>query len=201
MKIIGLTGGIGSGKSTVSGYLREKGYKVSDADLIAHQITEPGTETLDELVSAFGNEILDSNGRLRRKYLASIVFTDAVSEKTLNRITHKGIKKQLEAEIEENRKNGERLMFLEGPILFEAGVNRWCDYMWLVTADMDKRLQRVMQRDDASEEQVKQRIACQMSDEEKIRLSDEVLDNSGNREELCIKVDELLEKYENKISR
>lgn len=201
MKIIGLTGGIGSGKSTVSGYLKEKGYKVSDADLIAHQITEPGTETLDELVSAFGNEILDSNGRLRRKYLASIVFTDAVSEKTLNRITHKGIKKQLEAEIEENRKNGERLMFLEGPILFEAGVNRWCDYMWLVTADMDKRLQRVMQRDDASEEQVKQRIACQMSDEEKIRLSDEVLDNSGNREELCIKVDELLEKYENKISR
>lgn len=201
MKIIGLTGGIGSGKSTVSGYLREKGYKVSDADLIAHQITEPGTETLDELVSAFGNEILDSNGRLRRKYLASIAFTDAVSEKTLNRITHKGIKKQLEAEIEENRKNGERLMFLEGPILFEAGVNRWCDYMWLVTADMDKRLKRVMQRDDTSEEQVKQRIACQMSDEEKVRLSDEVLDNSGNREELCVKVDKLLEKYENKISR
>lgn len=196
MKIIGLTGGIGSGKSTVSSYLRDKGYKISDADLIAHQITEPGMETLNELVKAFGDDILDDEGRLKRKYLASIAFTDAENEKTLNDITHKGIKRQLEAEIEANRQKGEKIMFLEGPILFEAGVDKWCDATWLVIADMELRLKRVMERDNATEEQVKQRIACQMSDEEKIALADEVLDNSGDKKELLNKVDGLLRKYE-----
>ena len=87
-------------------------------------------------------------------------------------------------------------MFLEGPIWFEAGVDKWCDATWLVIADMEQRLKRVMERDNATEEQVKQRIACQMSDEEKIALADEVLDNSGDKKELLNKVDGLLRKYE-----
>lgn len=200
MLIIGLTGGIGSGKSTVSAYLKQKGYKVSDADLIAHQITKPGEKVLDELIKAFGSEIIDEQKRLKRKYLASIVFSDEKKEKILNEITHRGIQEKLREEIRKYKEAGEAMMFLEAPLLFEAGIDSWCDYVWLVTADIKERIKRVIARDGDSEEEIKKRIACQMSDEEKIPLADDLIDNSVDEDKLTDRIEELLEKYENKIS-
>lgn len=194
--IIGLTGGIGSGKSTVSSYLKSKGYKVSDADKIAHDIMKPNMPALKKLTEAFGEDILDDSGNLRRKYLASIAFTDKENEKILNDITHKEIRAQMREEIKTFEKNGAKLMFLDVPLLFEVGLDKWCDVTWVVTADMASRVTRVVSRDNISEEDVKARISCQMADDKKVALADEVLDNSHGKEELYKRIDELLEKYE-----
>ncbi len=196
MKIIGLTGGIGSGKSTVSSYLKEKNFTVSDADKIAHEILEPQKPALARLVDVFGKEILDENGNLKRKHLASIAFTNKENEKKLNEITHGEIKDEMIRQIKKAKDDGEKLMFLDIPLLFEQGLDKWCDVTWVVTADEEIRINRVVSRDNTTEEDVKARMACQMLDDEKIALADEVLDNSFGIEELYQKIEELLVKYE-----
>lgn len=196
MIVIGLTGGIGSGKSTVSSYLKDKKFPVSDADKIAREILEPGMPALDKLVEAFGDEIIDKDGNLRRKYLASIAFTNKENEKKLNEITHGAIKETMGNEVEEFKKRGENIIFLDIPLLFEQGLDKWCDTTWVVTADEETRISRVVSRDEITEEDVRARIACQMSDKEKIALADEVLDNSFSKEELYTQIEELLKKYE-----
>lgn len=196
MVIIGLTGGIGSGKSTVSSYLKNKHFPVSDADKIARDILEPGMPALKSLVEAFGKDILDEDGNLKRKYLASIAFTNKENEMKLNEITHGAIKDMIKAEVKEFKKRGEKLVFLDIPLLFEQGLDKWCDTTWVVTADESVRINRVISRDDTTEEDVKARMSCQMSDDEKAALADEVLDNSFSKEELYNQIEELLMKYE-----
>lgn len=196
MIIIGLTGGIGSGKSTVSEYLKSKNYFISDADKIAHDILEPGMPALAKLVLAFGNEILDEHGRLKRKKLAEIAFADKNKEQTLNQITHGQIKEQILKEIEICKEAGEKIMFLDIPLLFEQGLDKWCDVSWAIVVDQEIRIKRVLARDDIKESDVRARIDCQMADDQKKKLADEVLDNSFSKEELYRQIDELLVKYE-----
>lgn len=196
MKIIGLTGGIGSGKSTVSGYLREKGFFVIDADQVARDIMEPGMPTLSRLAKAFGSGIIDENGALKRKELAVIAFSSDENKAKLDEITHGDIKNRIEELIEECRQKDEKICFLDVPLLFEVGLDEKCDFVWVVTANMEKRIERVVARDNTTRQDVEARIRCQMSDEEKIEKSDDVIDNSHSLDALHKDIERLLEKYE-----
>ncbi len=193
MEVIGLTGGIGTGKSTVSKFLSENNFAIVDADLISRQVVEPGKPLLKELAEAFGNGIILEDGSLDRKGLAAIVFNDVEQRKLMDSIMHKEILAEMRRCMEEHIKEGKcRAVIIDAPLLFEIGLEEWCDQVWLVTADMDIRIQRVCARDNAKPEEVEARIRNQMSDDEKKKLSDEILDNSGSLESLHNQIKELM---------
>lgn len=198
--IIGLTGGIGSGKSTVSGYLSERGYPIVDADEISRNIAEPGSEVLPELAAVFGSGIIRDDGSLDRRLLADIVFPDPVKKKKMDEIMLSRILPMIRQKAEEEEKKqslmpGAGPVFMDVPLLFETGLDKDCDKVWVVTADLEKRIERVAQRDGTDAEHVRARIRNQMSDEEKIARADHVLYNSGTKEELTEEIDELLKIY------
>lgn len=196
MKVIGLTGGIGAGKSTVSDFLREKGYLILDADAIAHELTAKGSPVLGEIAEAFGQEMILADGSLDRKRLASVVFSDKGKKARLEDLTTKKVVKIIAAEVVELRKASRYdIIFVDAPLLFEAGVDEMTDFVWMVTADDEVRITRVMQRDDADRESVMRRIANQMDNTEKIRRSHEIIDNSRGKEELYQQIEHLLIKY------
>jgi dephospho-CoA kinase len=199
MKVIGLTGGIGSGKSTVSRRLIEKGYQIFDADLISHQIVEPGMPALEQIRETFGEAFLDEEGRLRRKAMAAHITADPAERARLNAIMHTAIVGAIEEGIKQARKDaaaaGEEentIVFIDAPLLFEAGLDRLCDEVWLVTAPEEVRIRRVMERDGISEELVRGYMASQMPEEEKRARSQRLLDNGGTREQLYEDLEEAL---------
>ena len=193
MKIIGLTGGIGTGKSTVSRFLKEQNFAIVDADLISRQVVEPGMPLLKELEDAFGSEIINDDGSLNRKGLAAIVFNDVEQRKLMDSIMHKEILAEMRRVMEDyQQQNIHQGIIIDAPLLFEIGLEKWCDQVWLVTADMDVRIQRVCVRDNAKPEEVEARIRNQMSDDEKRRLSDDILDYSGTLEDLHKQISDLL---------
>ena len=199
MKVIGLTGGIGSGKSTVSRRLIEKGYQIFDADLISHQIVEPGMPALEQIRETFGEAFLDEEGRLRRKAMAAHITADPAERARLNAIMHTAIVGAIEEGIKQARKDaaaaGEEentIVFIDAPLLFEAGLDRLCDEVWLVTAPEEVRIRRVMERDGISEELVRGYMASQMPEEEKRARSQRLLDNGGTREQLYEDIEEAL---------
>ena len=181
--IIGLTGGIGSGKSTVSDYLKKSGYFVVDADAIYHDLTKPGKPLVNKLEEEFGD--ITVNGVLDRKKLSA----KALGNPKLNEITHEAISKEIENQINCNL---DKDIFLDIPLLFESGYDKSCDVIWTVTAPESVRLTRVAERDGISFEEIKKRISLQMSDEEKISKSDIVIVNDGSIEDLIDKVKGLL---------
>ena len=196
MKVIGLTGGIGAGKSTVSSYLKEKGYLILDADAIAHEITAKGSPVLNQIADTFGREMILSDGTLDRKRLAAVVFSDAEKKLQLEELTTKQVVKIISDRVEELRKKDEYdIIFVDAPLLFEAGVDAMTDLVWMVTADDEVRIARVMARDRANREDVLRRIANQMNNDEKIRRSQEVIDNSKGKDELYQQIESLLMKY------
>ena len=196
MKVIGLTGGIGSGKSTVSDYLRKKGYYIIDADRMAHDLTVKGSRCLQNLVREFGQDILDDKGELNRKKLGTIVFSDKAKKEKLEELTTKVVVKNIEDQVSDLRKTEKYdIIFLDVPLLFETGLDKCCDFIALVTADEEIRIRRVVERDGISPEQVKMRIRNQMSTEEKRRRSTDIIDNSKGKEELHHNIDQLLAKY------
>lgn len=190
MKLIGLTGGIGAGKSTVSDYLKQKGYPVLDADLVAREIVEPGTETLSELSRTFGEEILNPDGSLDRGALAKIAFSDPENKKILDQIMHGKVIEILLSRAKAITE--EPVVFIDVPLLFETGMDRYMDQVWLVDADEDVRIQRVMERDGSSMEDVRKRILYQSGRDEKIKRSDVVLNNCCDRDILYEQIDERL---------
>lgn len=195
MKIIGLTGGIGSGKSTVSSYLAEKGYKIIDADKIAHDITSKGSPVLFELAEAFGKDILEPDGSLNRRKLAAAAFVDNDGRKILNGITHRVIFEEIDGRIREFRNSGqEKIIFLDAPLLFESGLDSRTEENWVVYADTKTRMERVKSRDGLSESEILDRINSQMDEKEKLERATYVLDNSGSREDLFVQIERLLEK-------
>ena len=199
MKTIGLTGGIGTGKSTVSRYLTTKGYKIIDADRIAREVVEPGQPALKALVEEFGPEILLEDGSLNRRELARLAFASPEGKAALDRITHGAIFARIEelqlqyaAELE---KTAGAVIFLDVPLLFETGFDRKADLVWVVDVPDEIRVQRVVLRDGLTEEEIWARIKNQMSREEKISRADVVLDNSGTPEELYAQVDAHLSEF------
>jgi len=196
MKVIGLTGGIGSGKSTVSVFLKEQGYLILDADQIAHDITKKGSPVLAQIADAFGADMLDADGNLQRKKLAAVAFSTPENKKLLESLTTAEVVRLIEEQVEQLRSGRKYdIIFIDAPLLFEAGVDRLTDSVWMVTADEDVRIKRVMERDQISREDVLQRIANQMDNEEKIRRSHEIIDNSRGKEELYQQVSALMKKY------
>ncbi len=197
MKIaIGITGGIGTGKSTVSRYIADHGFRVIDADALSRQVVAPGSPALAELADAFGSDILTTDGLLDRGRLAELVFADPDKRRRMESIITARIIQTVKEEIEAFRDHGEgRAIFLDAPTLFETGADALVDAVWLVTADLETRIRRCMERDHSTRSQVESRMKSQMPEEEKIRLASAVIDNSGDRDALCEQIECLLEEY------
>lgn len=189
---IGITGGIGSGKSTVTDYLISKGYEVIDCDKLARDIVEPGSVVLDELVRAFGADILRDDGTLDRKKTAQIVFKDEEKRAVLNSITHTAIYDIIDERVAAAPND---LHFIDAALMFETGSDKQMDKVWLVTCRDDIRKKRIAIRDNMEEDMIDARIRSQMPEELKKEKADEILDNSGTVEELYAGVERLLEKY------
>lgn len=190
--IIGLTGNIGSGKSSVAAYLSELGAQVVDTDQVARQIVEPGSPALAELTSAFGPGILNPDGTLNRAQTAAIVFKSPEARQTLNEITHPRIRAEVDRHIDLHRRQpGAPALVIEAPLLVEAGFHHLVDEIWLVVADEETMLQRVARRDNTSEEQAAGRLASQMPQSQKLPLAHRVIDNNGPPEEYKQQVDRL----------
>jgi len=184
MKRIGITGGIGSGKSAVTDYLRGKGYAVIDADEVAREAAVPGEPAMLRLGEEIGGEVFREDGTLDRQELARIMFSNPIALMTVNEIFHGDIKGRIEAHANEREKLGDSIVFVSAPLLFETGADRMADESWLVTADDEKRLKRVMDRDGLSAEDVRARMDSQMPEDEKRARADVVIENNGTLEEL-----------------
>lgn len=198
MIIIGITGGIGSGKSTVSGYLSGLGYTVIDADKISREITENDNNALLEIRRAFGVDVFNSDDTLNRTALANIVFSEASKKRILEEI----VISRAEAIIKEKisalkaSHSEKKAAFLDAPLLLETGMNRLTDKVWLCDALDEIRIQRVMSRDGLKREEIIARMKNQMSREEKIKFADDVIENNLGREELLSNIERLLSKYD-----
>lgn len=193
MRIIGLTGGIGSGKSTVSNYLTQKGFAIIDADKIAREIVEPESETLFKLSECFGSNILNSDESLNRKALAAIAFSSEEQKKKLDDIMLQEIIRIINEKIEYYHTTGEMLIFIDAPLLFEAGLDQQSHEIWVVDAEDELRIERVIRRDGSSREEVLSRMRKQMSREEQYKRADHVLNNSATAEALYAQIDKLLD--------
>ena len=194
MKIIGLTGGTGSGKGFVSERLKARKAYVIDADAVAHEIIEKGRPAYKEIVDYFGNEILDEDGNIFRRKLGNIVFTDKDKLAFLNSCTHKYINMEIMRIIEEVKPqtNVYSAIIIDAPLLAEAGLVDICDDIWVVYADSEVRVKRIMERDSISEEQARNRIASQRSWEEYKELGAVIIDNSSDDENVERQLDALL---------
>jgi len=193
MRVIGITGGIGSGKSTVSRVLIDLGAKVIDADVIAREIVLKGELALEEVVKHFGSDILNSEGELDRKKLANIVFTNKENLETLNRITHKYIADKIFENLEKVKT--ERLadiVVVDAAIPIEHGFLDAVDVVWVIIADRETRIKRIMDRNCMTYEEALNRIKSQIVDEEYLKVADEIIYNNGSIEELEKSVVKLL---------
>ena len=187
--IIGLTGGIASGKSTVSKYLAEKGFKVYDADKIAKDIS--GKKSVqEEIILTFGNEILDENGNVDRKKLKEIVFGDKEKLKQLNAIIHP---KVIDFYKELKEKNTDKIIIFDVPLLFESGIDKFCDKILVVISDYEIQLDRIVERDKIDRELAEKIIKSQLSNEERIKKADVVIENNSSLEDLFEKVERFCE--------
>lgn len=184
MPVIGLTGSMAAGKSTVARHLAKLGAYVADADQAARRVVLPDTAGLQALVARFGPGILRPDGALDRPALSAIVFDDAAALADLNAITHPRIRAEMEAELSKARARGMQAAVLDAALLLEAGWQDLCDEVWLVTAPEEARLNRAMTRDGLSHEAAQARMAAQMPEEEKRALADVILENGGSKEAL-----------------
>ncbi len=192
MRIIGITGGIGSGKTTASEYLKSRGFHVIDADRIGHEIMQPGMPVLIELAMVFGGDILDDNGVLNRKKLAEAAFADPQNKKMLDSITHKEIFEEIRRRMDILSDQGVKIVFLDAALLFETGLENTCEQTWLIDAEDKIRIKRAMDRDGSTRDQVLARLKNQMSSEEKRKRASHIIDNSGDLEQLYKQLDVLI---------
>ena len=191
MKVIGLTGGIGSGKSTVSQFLAELGAVIVDADRVGHEAFKPDTDVWREVVAAFGRQILTPNGDVDREKLGETVFANPESLLRLNQIMHPRIYEMVKARLEEYRRQGVSVVVLEAPLLIEAGWSSLVDEVWVTVAPEPTVLRRLKERPGLSEQQSLARIHAQLPSEERIKHADVVIDNDCSLNELKAKVREL----------
>ena len=191
-KIIGITGGIASGKSTVTEFLRQKGFQVVDADAVVHQLQKPGGQLYQVLVEHFGEKILLENGELNRPLLASLIFSNPEEQEWSKRTQGEIIREELAA-LRNQFAQTEALFFMDIPLLFEQNYASWFDETWLVYVNRDVQLERLMKRDQISREAAESRLNSQWPLERKISLASHSLDNNGNQEQLIAQVVQLFE--------
>ena len=191
-KIIGITGGIASGKSTVTNFLRQKGFEVVDADALVHQLQKPGGRLYQILVEHFGEKVLLEDGELNRPLLASLIFSNSEEREWSKETQGKIIRDELRA-LRVKFSETEELFFMDIPLLFEQDYASWFDETWLVYVRRDTQLDRLMNRDQLSKESAETRLASQWPLEEKKKFATYILDNNGSREQLLSQVVTLLE--------
>ena len=191
MRRMGLTGGIASGKSTVAAMLREMGFRVLEADLVAHKLMEPGQEAHDEILRAFGADLADTTGRVDRVKLAAIVFADSGKLGKLNRIIHPRVEEIVMRQFDEWENEGVRdAAFVEAALLVEAGFVAKLDGLAVAFCRPEQQLERLLARG-MSEVEARRRIAAQMPVEEKLKHATEKIDCSGTIEETRAQVEAL----------
>ena len=194
-KIIGITGGIASGKSTVTNFLRQRGFQVVDADALVHQLQKPGGRLYQVLVNHFGQDIVSKNGALNRPLLANLIFSNSKEREWSKRTQGEIIREEL-ASFQDTLAQQESIFFMDIPLLFEQDYSSWFDETWLVYVDRDVQLKRLMKRDQLSKELAEARLSAQWPLEEKKGLASQVIDNNGSQDQLLAQVNSLLERSE-----
>lgn len=185
MKIIGLTGGIACGKSTVSTELRARGAAIIDADALAHELSQPHQPLFNAYVQRFGREIVTENGTLDRAAIARRVFADPAVRAEVDAIAHPLIRMAAEERLRAARDENKRAAVLDVPLLFEAGWDALADETWVVALPREEQLARLLARDTSMDEgEARARIAAQMPLAEKCARADVIIDNSGTKEEI-----------------
>ena len=190
MFVLGITGGIGSGKSTVSSLLAERGLPVLDADEISRSVTGPMGRAMPEIAETFGNKVVSANGALNRKAMSDIAFSDKKKLDQLSSIIHKHVFEQIDETLKKEKEKGTKCVVLDVPI----PVNKFrelCNQIWVVTCDKDVRLARLQKRG-MNKEEAERRIAVQMTDDEYCELGDHSIDNSWALDDLKDKVEVLI---------
>lgn len=191
-KIIGITGGIASGKSTVTKFLRQEGYKVVDADALVHKLQNPGGRLYRILLEHFGQEIILENGSLNRPLLAKRLFSNP-SELEWSKETQGEVIREELATLRDQLAQTEGVFFMDIPLLFEQGYESWFDEIWLVYVDKKTQIERLMNRDHMNVEEAQARLESQWSLSKKKKLASHIIDNSGTQKELVEQVASLLE--------
>ncbi|MDO4177638.1 MAG: dephospho-CoA kinase [Phascolarctobacterium sp.] len=181
MIIIGLTGGIASGKSSVSKELSRLGIAVHDADLVSRQVVAKGSDGLKEIVKVFGEQFLTQEGELNRPMMAQLVFNDQDARSKLNHIVHAAVREDRDKFLQAHQ--NDKIVVLDVPLLIETGLYKEVDKVWLVVVSEAEQIKRAMLRDNFTEEQVKARIKAQLPFEEKAMHADLIIDNSGKLED------------------
>jgi len=215
MHIIGLTGGIGSGKSTASEYLHKLGFKTIDFDLMTRKLQEPGQPALAEIVETFGPEALLQDGTMNRKYVGQVVFGNPEEKAKLDRIIQKYLDVIITSQTDAFREQSigvtketnpddylqRTMIFYDHPLLFEVPYNiEPAEEAWVLDLDDEVRIARIMQRDGLSREDILKRMASQSSRAFKLSRADYVIDNSGTKEDLCRNIDKALADFDARTS-
>lgn len=193
-KVIGLTGGIASGKSTISNIFKEVGWPVIDADQTARQVVMPGSLGLAQIVSRFGSQVLQPDGTLDRAALGSMVFDDPQNLSDLDQIEHPLIMAAIDKQLAGFKKQGLPVVVLDVPLLFETGMDQECDLTVLAVVDRKTQLERLMKRDHCSKAAALKRINAQMPLEEKMRRADVTIDNNGSLAQTRLQVAKLVKR-------
>ncbi|MCF2915530.1 dephospho-CoA kinase [Pseudoalteromonas sp. Cn5-37] len=190
--ILGLTGGIGSGKSAISAMFEELGIQVVDADIVAREVVEPGSTGLEKITEHFGDEILTTDGSLDRAKLRAIIFADESQKQWLNNLLHPLIRESMLAQLQQATS---QYVILVAPLLFENGLDQFCDHTLLIDVPVEVQITRTTARDNISVELAKQIIASQMPRADKQQKATDTLDNNRLLSEVKIDVQKLHEKY------
>jgi len=198
--IIGLTGGIGSGKTTLTNILREKKFSVIDADAISRKIMDE-EETSRQVINCFGERIVDSNGKIDRRKLREIVFKDDELLGKLNKIFHEKIRLHINKNIEKLKKEGKSVIFIDAPLLIENKLDKMVDEVWIVYCSIDTQIERVMKRDNSNRESIEQIMKRQMPLHEKLKHADICFQNEGSINELKVKLESALTDLEIRVRK
>lgn len=201
MRVIGLTGGIASGKTLVSQRLAERGALVIDADKLGHEAYRRGTETYDAVVNTFGPDVIGVDGEIDRKALGGKVFGDPEARRRLEQIVWPAIRAMMDQRLKELRASGTAAVVLEAAVLIEADWLPLVDEVWLVAAPPDVARQRLMERNGLTPEQAESRLRAQLTNEKRREYADLVIENDGSIDELVRKVDDAWEQIEAKAGQ
>ncbi len=193
--VIGLTGGIASGKSTVSNMIKKMGITVVDADQISRDVVEIGKPAYNQIVDVFGVEILQEDHTLDRGKLGALIFSDPKRREQLNKIVHPEVRKEMLLQVEEEKKQGAKAVVLDIPLLFESRLTYMVDKTILVYVDEHTQLERLMHRNNYTEEEAKLRIQSQLPLKDKRKLADEIIDNNGSIENTQTQLEAVLKKW------
>ncbi|PAE10777.1 dephospho-CoA kinase [Niallia circulans] len=193
--IVGLTGGIASGKSTISSYYQSLNIPIIDADIESRLAVEKGEPAYIKIAAHFGKEVLHSDGTLNRQKLGEIIFSNEEERRVLNSIVHPDVRRRIEEKQRQAVEAGEKVVILDIPLLFENKLNHTVDRTILVYVDQDTQIARLMKRNDLSYEQALKRINAQMPLQEKLALADEVINNNGSMEESIHQANRILKKW------